>query len=156
MLVAALSLTAAACSSGPSVPSASVSQAEIGNAYKTLFNFASKTSESSKQALIQDGATLKTSLSQALASPLASAAQGASVSSVTILGDSDCTAKKVPSPCAHVKYSILGSGGSALLSNQDGYASYSSGKWLVAKVTICSLLQEFYAASGNSGTPPGC
>ncbi|MDE3086210.1 MAG: hypothetical protein KGJ77_05530 [Acidobacteriota bacterium] len=154
--MAALSLTAAACSSGPSVPSASESQAQITTAYKTLFNFADRSSESAKVALIQDGTALKSSLDQALASPLASAAQGASVSSVPILGDSDCTGKKVPSPCAHVKYSILGSGGTALLSNQDGYASYASGKWLVAKVTICQLLQEFYAASGNSGSPPGC
>ena len=138
------------------MPSASVSNAQIGQAYQTLFNFANRSSVDAKIADIQGGSTIRTSLTQALQSPLASAAQGASVGAITQLSDSKCSSSNVPSPCAAVTYSILGSGGSALLANQAGYASYSTGKWLVAKVTICKLLQLFYSANGNNGTPPGC
>ena len=155
-LVVALSLSAAACSSGPSVPSASVSKADITQAYKTLFNFNNK-SVDAKVAVIQDGSAVRSTLSTALSSSLASAAGGASVSAVTELTDAQCTTNKVPAPCAQATYSILAPDGSSLLANQKGYASYSTGKWLVAKVTICQLLGLFYAESGGgTKTPPGC
>ena len=69
---------------------------------------------------------------------------------------SACTTAKLPSPCAKVSYDILGAGGTPLLAGQTGYAVDVSGKWLVAKVTICTLLGLFYSAEGKSGSPPGC
>ncbi len=157
MLAAALvALAATACgSSTPSEPSASASKADITSEYKTLFNFSSK-NVTAMAGAIQDGSAVKASLSTAVHSAIASAATGASVLAVTLISDSKCSSKKVPTPCASVSYDILGSGGSVELGPETGYATYATGKWLVAKVTICSLLDEFYAVEGNTGTPAGC
>ena len=53
-------------------------------------------------------------------------------------------------------YDILGTGGTAILPNNNGYAVYTNGHWLVSKVTICTLLGLFYTAEGKTGSPPGC
>jgi hypothetical protein len=132
-----------------------VSKADITTAYETLFNFSSS-NLSAMTGVIQGGSALKKSMSDAIKSPLASAAKGAKVLSVTLESSSLCSSKGVPTPCASVKYDILGSGNSVTLGPETGYATYASGSWLVAKVTICSLLGDFYAASGNAGTPSGC
>jgi hypothetical protein len=157
-LVAAASLAAAttACgSSGSSEPSASTSKAEITTAYETLFNFTSH-NVSAMTSVVQDGSSLSSTMSQAISSSLASAATGAKVLSVSLVSNSACTAHGVPTPCASVSYDILGSDNSVTLGPEAGYATYSSGNWLVAKTTICRLLDDFYAASGKTGTPKGC
>ncbi len=164
-LVAAVSLAVAATACGssgrseprsaPSEPSASTSKSEITAAYQTLFDFASH-NVSAMTAVVQDGSSLSSSMSQAISSSLAASATGAKVLLVSLISKSACTSKGVPSPCASVSYDILGSGNSVTLGPEVGYATYSRGNWLVAKTTICNLLDDFYAASGNGGTPKGC
>jgi hypothetical protein len=156
-VVAALSLGAAACSSSPSAVTFNHTQAktDIGNAYDTLFHFSSGTL-ASKEAVIQNGTTLAAAMNQALHSSEAGAAGGAKVDSVTFLSATQCTAKSLPSPCAHVVYDILGPSGTAILPNNNGYSVLTNGKWLVAKTTICTLLGLFYTAEGKTGSPPGC
>lgn len=154
LMIAGVAVVAGACSS-TSTPNAAQSKTEITNAYDTLFNFADK-SLSNKEAVVEDGASLKTALDQGLTSPLASGVAGASVSAVTILSDSQCATHKVPTPCASVAYALLSSSGQAVLAGQTGYATYATGKWLVAKVTICGLLDSLYSVTGKTGTPPGC
>ena len=46
--------------------------------------------------------------------------------------------------------------GAAILPGNNGYAVFTDGQWLVAKVTICTLLGLFYTTEGKTGTPPGC
>ena len=86
----------------------------------------------------------------------ASAAQGAKIHTVKILTPAQCAKQSLPSQCAHVVYDILGTGGTAILPNNNGYAVYTNGHWLVSKVTICTLLGLFYTAEGETGSPPGC
>ena len=63
-----------------------------------------------------------------------------------------CANELVPSPCAKVTYDILSSSKTALLANTVGYAVYLRARWLVAKATICTLLD--FENSGN--VAPGC
>lgn len=136
-------------------PNAATAQADIGAVYQSLFNFADK-SVNDKVAAVQDGAALRTGLTEAMASTLSSAASGARVDSMSLLTAAQCSAVKVPAPCAKVAYDILAGTGTAVLPNQTGYATYVTGKWQVAKVTICGLLEAFYGAEQKKGTPPGC
>lgn len=162
VLVATAAL-GAACSSS-SVPATTTTtkpvdtataQADIGAAYNTLFNF-SVDSITQKLAAVEDGTQVKTALTQALASPLAKGSGGARVDNSLILYGEGCSSQRLPSPCARVTYDVLGTSGTASLAGQTGYAVYSNGTWLVAKVTICGLLDLFYQASGKTGSPPGC
>ena len=149
-------LLAGACGSGgPTPPSAAVSRAQIAAAYNSLFNFTDK-SLSSKEAVVQDGPSLSGALEQGLNSSLASGVAGARINSASTLTSAQCSTAKVPAPCEKLNYDILGSGGTVVAPNETGYASYSTGKWLVAKVTICSLLDSLYSVEGKPGTPPGC
>jgi hypothetical protein len=154
-LMVALALTAAAC--GSSTPTINKAQAktDISNAYNSLFHFKSGTL-ASKEAVIQNGSSLKGAMSQALASSEASAADGATVDTVTFLDSAGCSKQSLPNPCAKIKYDILGTGGTAILPGNTGYSVLSNGKWLVAKTTICTLLGLFYTAEGKQGTPAGC
>ncbi|HXQ91319.1 MAG TPA: hypothetical protein VN768_07125 [Acidimicrobiales bacterium] len=156
-VMAGISLGAAACSSSPAAATynPTTAKTDIAANYDTLFHFSTGTL-ASKEAVIQDGTGLKTAMHQALTSSESSAAQGAKVDSVSFLSTSQCTGKKLPTPCAKVKYDILGSGGTAILAGNTGYTVLVNGKWVVAKTTICTLLGLFYTASGKSGTPPGC
>jgi hypothetical protein len=157
--MAALALGAAACSSSSSTPTVTFNHAtyasDIATAYNTLFNLANP-DVTSKIAVIQNGAAVKTALSQALSSSLASSSAGTKIDSTALLTSSQCKAKSVPYPCAKVVYDINGPTGSAVLPNSQGYAVFLGGHWLVAKATICGLLGLFYQASGKSGSPPGC
>jgi hypothetical protein len=153
LTVAGVALVAGACSS--SAPTAAQAKAPITQAYNKLFNFSDK-SLTDKEAVVEDGKSLGAALEQGLTSPLASGVAGATVSSVKILDDATCNAKKVATPCATVAYSIVASNGTPVLAGQTGYATYATGKWLVAKVTICGLLDSLYSVTGHSGTPPGC
>jgi len=160
-LLGAAALTLAACSSSSSpttttqAPNPATAPAQIAQTYETLFNFTNK-SVAGKIAVIQDGASVQTALKQALASPLSNGTAGARIDSTTLLTSSQCKASKVTSPCASVVYDLLTTTGTAELSAQKGYAVYVGGTWLVAKATICVLLDLFYNASGQSGSPPGC
>ncbi|HEY5024034.1 MAG TPA: hypothetical protein VII76_03580 [Acidimicrobiales bacterium] len=167
-IIAALSLGAAACSSTPSASPTTVkattttvaidpatAQADIALSYNTLFNLANP-SLAGKLVVIQNGQSITTALQQALSSSEASASQGSKIDSVNILTAAQCAKQSLPAQCAHVVYDILGTGGTAILPMNNGYAVFTDGKWLVAKVTICTLLGLFYSASGKTGSPPGC
>ncbi len=167
--MAGLILGAAACSSsgGSATPTTAkattttiaidptTAQADIATSYNTLFNLANP-SLSGKLAVIQNGQSITTALQQALSSSEASASQGSKIDSINILTAAQCAKQSLPPQCAHVVYDILGTGGTAILPNNNGYAVFSNGQWLVAKVTICTLLGLFYSAEGKTGSPPGC
>jgi hypothetical protein len=153
-LVVALSLGAAACSSGSSYDKATAGS-DINSVYKTVFDLANPSLDP-KIAAIQDGSQIKASFNAALTSSLAKSSAGAKMDSYEILSSSGCTAASVPSPCAKVVYDIDGPTGTAILPNSKGYAVYLNGKWLVAKATICGLLGLFYTAAGKQGSPKGC
>jgi len=152
----ALSLTVAACG-GSSTPTfdKATAKTDIANAFNTLFHFKSGTL-ASKEAVIQNGTSLKTAMSQALASSDSSASDGTTTDSVEFLTSAQCTKQSLPYPCAKVKYDILGTGGTAILPGNTGYSVLTNGNWLVAKTTICTLLGLFYTAEGKQGSPPGC
>ncbi len=133
------------------LPSTATSVAEVAHAYSVLFDLANP-AVSPKLAVVQSGALLKAAFTAALKSPLAKSAGGAKVAKVTIERGTACKNEFIPSPCAKVTYSILSPDGKVLLPNSGGLAIYEHGQWLVAKVTICTLLEL-----ENAGTvPPGC
>jgi len=150
-----LMLLLAAC--GTSYPRMNPTKAknEIEHAYGTVFNFSNK-KVSSKTSSIQNGSSLEKALTQVLSSSLGKEATGARVDSVKLLASTACSQVPLPWPCALVTYDVLGPNGTTLLSRSSGYAVYAQGKWLVAKSTICGLLQLFYQETGRSGYPPGC
>jgi hypothetical protein len=159
-LLVALAVSLTACgSSNNAATTTTLNRAAapglIQTAYQTLFNFSDKT-VSTKVAVIQDGSAVQSALSDALNSSLSSSATGAKIDTTTLQTSAQCTSAKLSSPCAKLSYDILGAGGTPLLAGQTGYAVYVSGQWLVAKVTICTLLGLFYSAEGKSGSPPGC
>ena len=158
----AVALTAAACSSGNNTASTTAptfnpatEQSDISTSFTTLFNLADKNVDS-KVAVIQNGSQIRSAMQDALNSPLSNSSAGAKIDSVTALSSAGCSQQRLPSPCAKVVYDILGTNGSAILPNSQGYAVYVNGKWQVAKVTICGLLTLFYQTEGKSGSPPGC
>jgi len=165
--MAGLTLGAAACSSSPSTTATTkattttvaidpaTAQADISTTYNTLFNLANP-DLASKVAVIQNGSSISAAMQQALSSSEASASQGSKIDSVNVLTAAQCAKQSLPPQCAHVVYDILGTGGTAILPNNNGYAVFTDGKWLVAKVTICTLLGLFYSAEGKTGSPPGC
>lgn len=126
--------------------------AAVHAAYQVLFDLANP-ALAPKLAVVQDGSTLAGTMARELSSSLAKQATGATVSGVSIETASSCSDSGLPSPCASVRYSILGKNGKALLSNSKGYAVYVAGRWLVAKETICGLLA---LASGGGTEPAGC
>ena len=162
-VIAALSLGLAACSSSPKAApttttvkiNAAAAQGDISTIYDNLFHL-STGSIASKVAEVQDGSTIKAAFTQAASSSEATASQGAKIDSVTILTAAKCKAQNLGSQCAKIVYDILGTGGTAILPNNNGYAVFSNGQWLVAKATICQLLGLFYTAEGKTGSPPGC
>jgi hypothetical protein len=161
-VIAALSLGLAACSSSPKAATTTTvkinpaaAQGDISTIYDNLFHL-STGSIASKVAEVQDGPSIKGAFTQAASSSEAAASQGAKIDSVTILTAAKCEAQKLGSQCAKIVYDILGTGGTAILANNNGYAVFIDGKWLVAKVTICTLLGLFYSAEGKTGSPPGC
>jgi len=162
-VLAALSLGAAACSSSNTAASTTTAvtfnpateSTDIGAAYNTLFNLANP-NVPSKIAVIQNGSQLQSALTEALSSSLASSSAGTKIDSVKVLDATTCKSASLPSPCAKVVYDILGTTGTAILPNSQGYAVFIGGHWLVAKATICGLLGLFYQAAGKTGSPPNC
>ncbi len=160
-VLGAVSLLLGACGSSVTPPSSAPmnpakAKAEIEHAYSTLFNFANH-SVSAKTAVIENGSTLRAALTQALSSSLAKQAAGAEVTAVRLLSAKECTQAALVSPCAKVTYNLLSPTHAPLFATpSSGYAVYVNGRWLVAKTTICGLLELFYSASGHGGVPSGC
>ena len=148
-----MALLASSCSSsqGPK----SNAPALITASYKTLFDLADK-SIGPKLDVVQDGASIRKAMNEALSSPVSESSGGARIDKAVVVSAAACHGVSLPTPCAKVSYDILGTSGSALLSKQTGYAVYLDGGWLVAKSTICKLFDLFFEAEGEPGTPPGC
>src|SRR6202035_2325366 len=94
--LAAIALGATACSSGTTAATtttvtvnAATAPADIATVYDTLFHFSSGT-VASKEAVIQDGQSIKASLNEALASSLAASAAGTKTNSTNLLTASQC------------------------------------------------------------------
>ncbi|HMK62854.1 MAG TPA: hypothetical protein VK386_04475 [Acidimicrobiales bacterium] len=155
--VGAVSLLVGACGSAAAPPmKPAKAKAEIERAYSTLFNFTNH-SVSAKTAVIQNGGSLRAALKQALSSSLAKQATGAEVITVRLLSTVQCQEAALVSPCAIATYNLLGPTHAPLFATpSSGYAVYVNGHWLVAKATICGLLELFYSASGHKGVPSGC
>ena len=153
--LAGLAVASTACGSSTPTPTAAASRAPIGAVYQSLFDFSAHHTLAQMEADIQGGTALKSALQEGASSSLASGVSGATINSLSIPSSSACSTAKVPAPCAKVNFDIM-AGTTAVASGETGYATYSSGKWQVAKVTICSLLDAMYSVEGNSGTPPGC
>ncbi len=139
----------------PTIPPApSTDSGQITQAFQTLFDPTASLSD--KVAVLENGASLETALSDALSSSLASNATGASVDDITFPDDTGCTQVGLTSPCAIVTFDILGANGTPILPNNRGYAVSVNGAWLVSTNTACTLLGLFYSAEGQTGSPPGC
>jgi hypothetical protein len=155
-LVIALALAACSSSSVPpttttTLPSPAASTAAIKQAYTILFDL-SNSAVSPKLAVVQDGSVLRSAMTSTLKTGLAKEAGGATTTSVVIEHGAACSDETLPSPCAKVTYNIVSPTGQVLLSHSIGLAVYKDGKWLVAKQTICTLLE---LANGGSALP-GC
>jgi hypothetical protein len=127
---------------------------QISQAFNTLFD--SNASIPDKEAVIENGTSIATALTDAFTSALAAQTGGVSVDDITFPDSSGCDQAGVASPCAAVTYDILNATGQALLPHNQGYAVSANGTWLVSTNTVCALLQLFYAAEGKVGAPPGC
>jgi hypothetical protein len=133
------------------LPSIGASTAQIKHAYSTLFDL-SDPAVTPKLGVVQDGTMLKAAFTAAIHSALAKEAGGATVLSVKVEQGSACTNDVLPSPCATVVYDILSPAKKVVLSGSTGSAVYEKSQWLVAKVTICSLL----TLDNGGKTPTGC
>jgi hypothetical protein len=156
----ALALAACGSSSAPpttttttttTLPSIAQSTAAIEQAYTVLFDL-SNPAVAPKLAVVEDGSALRSAMTTTLKTGLAKEAGGASTTSVSIERGAACSDETLSSPCAKVTYDIISPKGQVLLSHSIGLAVYKGGKWLVAKETICTLLE---LASGGSSLP-GC
>jgi hypothetical protein len=158
MLVVALALTVAACSSSGSSSSAATSPsaasapaspvpasapasssapgtggnsaavAQITANWEKFFS--SSTPVSEKVTLLENGSTFEAAIKAFANFPLASSL-GAKVTNVTLNSATSAT----------VTYSITTSSGSTLLPNQKGTAVYQDGVWKVGDASLCGLLK---------------
>ncbi len=150
----AVGVLAAACSSSASVslPSASVTRAQVTHAYETLFDMAHP-DVAADAAVVQDGSKLAPGIAQEIATPLAHEAAGATVQSVKVYSASGCRSEDLPYPCAKVSYTILlPSLSTGNMTGLSGWAVYQHKRWLVAKSTVCAL----FTLAGNGISPQGC
>jgi hypothetical protein len=136
----ALALTACGGSSKPAAPTSppttdpAAAKAAISSAWIQLFN--SKLTSDQRLAGVEDGANLSTVL--ASFASLASNTS-ATVSTVDLLVDPDCSSELVTSPCAKVTYSILINNAASPVTNATGFAVLVNGHWVVSKATFCAL-----------------
>jgi hypothetical protein len=153
------SRTAARPSSGRTPPTNSStsepSPAAIDQSFNTLFDFANG-SITDKLAVVEDGASLRQAMTEALSTSFAAAATGARVDTAVMLGAPACARLSLTAPCAAVTYDVVGVTNAVLVPSSQGYAESINRRWLVAKVTVCGLFELFYQASAKTGTPPGC
>jgi len=157
----AVAVLASACGSSASPGAATSTQPAAGasavlaitNAYRTLFDLANPAIPP-KVSVVEDGAALRATLTKEIQSPLAKQATGAVVSAVHVASGGTCERESLASPCASVSYNILSAAHKPLFAHPAaGWAVYESGRWLVAKETICGLLT---LAQGGQSTPAGC
>jgi hypothetical protein len=142
MLAAAGGVVAGAASK--STPTTALKQGpatqQVTSAFVTLFN-ANDKNEKARAALIEDPAVYKSKFIKLFSSTVAKANPTvAKVTAVTFPGSSACKAAvKVP-VCAAVTYDLeTATTGSALLTDQSGYAVYVGGHWLVSDASFCAL-----------------
>jgi hypothetical protein len=129
----------------------------INTTFNTIFDLGntSASAVAARISLLQDGSQLSSALTQLASSPLAAGAIGASVVSAGLLSAQACTNEGLTSPCATVKFNILGGGTAVngtttttvLLPGDVGYAIEQGTTWLLAKTTICSLISTFNLAT---------
>jgi hypothetical protein len=157
LAVAALAAALAACGSSSTpttttttLPSVSASTAAIKHAYSVLFDL-SDTSVAPKLAVVQDGSSIRSAMTSTLKTGLAKEAGGASTTATSIETGAPCRTEGLSSPCAKVVFNIDAPNGHPLLSHDIGFAVYQKGKWLVAKNTICTLLELAGGGSALSG-----
>ena len=146
----ALAVAVAACSSSSSTsattsPSSSAASAPVGSPSAVASSsssgavaeitanwekfFSSSTTASQKAALLQNGSTFASAISDFAKLPLASGI-GAKVTNVVL----DSATK------ATVTYNIV-SGGTSLLSGQSGTSVYQDGIWKVGDASLCGLFK---------------
>jgi len=133
-LVGALVLALAACGGGGG--GAASDQAQITKVFTSFFS--SKEPVASKPALVQNGEEFKSAIESLATNPLASHTS-AKVSKVTINGPSKAT----------VVYSIY-LGSNPVFKNTTAHALKESGKWVIAKSSLCQLLAK------EGGSTPAC
>jgi hypothetical protein len=153
VLVAALGLALAGCTSSPtttptSPPAGSGPTSATGDAtaqiktnWEAFFN--PKTPNAQRAGLLQNGDAFTAVLAQQAANPLASAAQVV-VSTVTVTSPTQ----------ASVVYSINVNGTPAL-PNQQGVAVLDNGVWKVSTASFCALL-TLEAAGNPAAVPAAC
>jgi hypothetical protein len=116
-----------------SAPAAASSPANAGAAAAITANwekfFSSSTPASQKAALLQNGSTFASAISDFTQLPLASGI-GAKVTKVAVSS----------STMATVTYNIT-SGGTSLLSGQTGTSVYQDGTWKVGDASLCALFK---------------
>lgn len=152
VLVAALGLTMAGCTSSPSTasttppPAGSSSPsgdatAQIKANWEAFFN--PKTPNDKRAQLLQNGDAFAATIQAQAANPLAAAAQIV-VSKVTVTSPTQAT----------VVYSINVNGTPAL-PNQNGVAVLDNGVWKVSSASFCGLL-TLEAAGNPAAVPAAC
>lgn len=156
-LLAVLALGATACAGGPASAryNPATLQSDVSNAYMTVFNMAYSKNVSSKVKTIQDGTSIRVALAQLLSNRLSNTLVGVQIHGVMVPSSSVCHQQKVPAPCATVRYIFISAVSGPQLDNT-GYATFQNGHWLVAKVTVCDLLSNFYVSIRKVGSVPGC
>ena len=146
----ALAVAVAACSSSSSTsattsPSSSAASAPVGSPSAVASSsssgavaeitanwekfFSSSTTASQKAALLQNGSTFASAISDFAKLPLASGI-GAKVTKVVLNSSTKAT----------VTYNIT-SGGTSLLSGQSGTSVYQDGSWKVGDGSLCGLFK---------------
>ena len=161
----ALAVAVAACSSSSSTsattsPSSSAASAPVGSPSAVASSsssgavaeitanwekfFSSSTTASQKAALLQNGSTFASAISDFAKLPLASGI-GAKVTKVVLNSSTKAT----------VTYNIT-SGGTSLLSGQSGTSVYQDGSWKVGDGSLCGLFKlipggSVPSACGSSG-----
>jgi hypothetical protein len=115
-------------SSAPASSSSSVAVAQITANWEKFFS--SSTTASQKAALLQNGTTFATAISDFAQLPLASGI-GAKVTNVVLNSATKAT----------VTYNITSSGGTSLLSGQTGTSVYQDGTWKVGDASLCGLFK---------------
>jgi hypothetical protein len=144
-------------STSASLPTASTeaasgagADAAITKAFETLFDL-SNPALAPKLAVIEGSTALDATLRSTLKSPLAKLAGGAKVLKISAVPSSTCTSEALTVPCEAVKFNIVSPKGGTL-TGDNGFAVYVSGRWPVAKQTICGLL----ALASGGKVPAGC
>ena len=151
--------TTAAGTTMTTTPLTTADQAAITTTFSTIFNLGDQSAAgvAAKIALLQDGPALQAPLVQLATSPTAKVATGATVTSMGLLTPAECQSEALTSPCAEVKYGIVGGTTASpvsLLPGQTGFVLQQGGTWLLAKLSICGLIGIFDATASPAVPVP--